>query len=742
MMNKLSENTGPVPEFIQKLFGMLANDRLQDILSWGIDGTTFIVKDTNLFSKTILPKHFKHGNFASFVRQLNKYDFHKIRHNEDEVRLYGDQAWEFVHPQFLRGRKDLLPHIKRKTSNYKPKKLQRESSFAFNQQQFQQQEGHAKTLEEIRDVGLHLQRQIDQLCQSRRVIEERILEMEQNDSQIMSELSNLNTSLKQKDDLIKEFVDLMKSSRSRLYHQTAGTHCNDQELQKDFNQLLEKFHNIYSMESSSSNSNKRIDQNFNEQQRTGLGKPLHKSLRRVQTQKPSSIPMESDTITAAAAAANMNAGSLIGSPVKTADGLAFVTLGRLSANMAVRDNKPAIEIMAADQTPTIASSTKSTTSTSYVNGRIQGLKRKQPDDTVKTTEATTSLTTKVDCTSPFTPTTAAGDLTSSNNGWTVPPRILLVDDDSVYRDLSGKLLKVFGCTIDLAKDGTEALKKMGLEKYDLILMDIVMPKMDGISATRNIRQYDALTPIISMTSNFSHNDILQYIGSGMTDILPKPFSKRTLFQMLDKYCAHLKAIQQVHGIDITLAHAAALPPVALDDISSVFFIDNTTATTANNKREDNDGHFPVKTPKDHDDKTGSSHNVSAGTTSTATTANTINNAITTTTNVFPLAPYPYPVTMNSVSADDGLNTSSNSMHDKKEAIPNGHVYFDMPKVTFWPQQTAQQHHPPPAIVPTTAGKFQWAVPTTVNEIQSGAFPVGPPSNPKLANESNKKPKLL
>ncbi|OAD67023.1 SSK1 signal transduction response regulator, partial [Phycomyces blakesleeanus NRRL 1555(-)] len=97
--------------------------------------------------------------------------------------------------------------------------------------------------------------------------------------------------------------------------------------------------------------------------------------------------------------------------------------------------------------------------------------------------------------------------------WTVPPRVLLVDDDSVYRDLSGKLLQVIGCTIDLAKDGVEAIGKMGAEKYDLILMDIMMPNLDGISATRNIRQYDALTPIISMTSNFTDNDIMQYIGS-------------------------------------------------------------------------------------------------------------------------------------------------------------------------------------------------------------------------------------
>lgn len=54
--------------------------------------------------------------------------------------------------------------------------------------------------------------------------------------------------------------------------------------------------------------------------------------------------------------------------------------------------------------------------------------------------------------------------------WTTPPRVLLVDDDSVYRDVSGRMLNMIGCSIDLAKDGLEALQKMSLEKYDLILM--------------------------------------------------------------------------------------------------------------------------------------------------------------------------------------------------------------------------------------------------------------------------------
>ncbi|KAI0761396.1 CheY-like superfamily, partial [Irpex lacteus] len=117
--------------------------------------------------------------------------------------------------------------------------------------------------------------------------------------------------------------------------------------------------------------------------------------------------------------------------------------------------------------------------------------------------------------------------------WTVPPKVLLVDDDVVCRRLSSKFLQVFGCFIDVAVDGIGAVNKMNLEKYDLVLMDIVMPKLDGVSATSLIRQFDHLTPIISMTSNSKPNEVVKYYSSGMNDILPKPFTKDDLLQKLE-----------------------------------------------------------------------------------------------------------------------------------------------------------------------------------------------------------------
>ena len=59
---------------------MLEDTSFSHVVSWGPQGDCFVVKDMNEFTKTILPRMFKHSNFASFVRQLNKYDFHKVRH--------------------------------------------------------------------------------------------------------------------------------------------------------------------------------------------------------------------------------------------------------------------------------------------------------------------------------------------------------------------------------------------------------------------------------------------------------------------------------------------------------------------------------------------------------------------------------------------------------------------------------------------------------------------------------------
>ncbi|KAF5323855.1 hypothetical protein D9611_008398 [Ephemerocybe angulata] len=105
----------PMPstsDFVKKLYKMLEDPTFQSVVSWGPQGDCFVVKDMNEFTKSILPRMFKHSNFASFVRQLNKYDFHKVKNTDDNQ--FGEHSWTFRHPDFHADRRDALENIKRK----------------------------------------------------------------------------------------------------------------------------------------------------------------------------------------------------------------------------------------------------------------------------------------------------------------------------------------------------------------------------------------------------------------------------------------------------------------------------------------------------------------------------------------------------------------------------------------------------------------------------------------------------
>mmetsp|Transcript_22545 Transcript_22545/g.40613 ORF Transcript_22545/g.40613 Transcript_22545/m.40613 type:complete len:270 (-) Transcript_22545:3982-4791(-) len=95
--------------FLRKTYSMLCNSALLHIVRWSDDGESFSIINTNDFCEQILPQYFKHSNFASFVRQLNMYDFHKIKVEG------ADHA--FKHHLFKRDAVDLLVLIRRKTND-------------------------------------------------------------------------------------------------------------------------------------------------------------------------------------------------------------------------------------------------------------------------------------------------------------------------------------------------------------------------------------------------------------------------------------------------------------------------------------------------------------------------------------------------------------------------------------------------------------------------------------------------
>ncbi|KAH3680031.1 hypothetical protein WICPIJ_008444, partial [Wickerhamomyces pijperi] len=115
-LSNASSTTSGSTDFVKKLFLMLEDNSYSKIVRWTDKGDSFVVIDNNEFTKEILPKHFKHSNFASFVRQLNKYDFHKVKQSSEEKQSneYGEGAWEFKHNDFRRHDREALDTIKRK----------------------------------------------------------------------------------------------------------------------------------------------------------------------------------------------------------------------------------------------------------------------------------------------------------------------------------------------------------------------------------------------------------------------------------------------------------------------------------------------------------------------------------------------------------------------------------------------------------------------------------------------------
>jgi signal transduction histidine kinase/CheY-like chemotaxis protein len=126
---------------------------------------------------------------------------------------------------------------------------------------------------------------------------------------------------------------------------------------------------------------------------------------------------------------------------------------------------------------------------------------------------------------------------------TKPLKVLLVEDNKINQKLAFKFLEKLGYDADLAEDGIEAVIAVKEENYDLIFMDMQMPNMDGIEATKEIRQIfstDELK-IVAMTANVFKEDKQKCLDSGMDDFIPKPINLNLLATIIGRSYDELEA---------------------------------------------------------------------------------------------------------------------------------------------------------------------------------------------------------
>jgi signal transduction histidine kinase/CheY-like chemotaxis protein len=127
---------------------------------------------------------------------------------------------------------------------------------------------------------------------------------------------------------------------------------------------------------------------------------------------------------------------------------------------------------------------------------------------------------------------------------TPPPRVLLVEDNVTNQEVAASFLKKLGVSVDVAGNGRECLHALASFPYDLVLMDVQMPEMDGFEATRRIRQSEIqvlnpFLPIIAMTAHAMTGDREKCLDAGMDDYLSKPIELESLAGMLKKWLINM-----------------------------------------------------------------------------------------------------------------------------------------------------------------------------------------------------------
>jgi DNA-binding response OmpR family regulator len=133
-------------------------------------------------------------------------------------------------------------------------------------------------------------------------------------------------------------------------------------------------------------------------------------------------------------------------------------------------------------------------------------------------------------------------------------RILLVDDESAIREQLGAMLTSQRYIVESVADGEKALERIYDQPYDLIILDIMLPKLDGLAVLREVREAKIGTPVLMLTARGEIGDKIKGLDQGADDYLAKPFSAAELLArvraLLRRASEHGKPVLEVKGIQL------------------------------------------------------------------------------------------------------------------------------------------------------------------------------------------------
>ncbi|KAF8247699.1 hypothetical protein K440DRAFT_681743 [Wilcoxina mikolae CBS 423.85] len=456
---------------------MLEDPTHSNVVRWSQSGDSFIVVDTNDFTKNILPQHFKHSNFASFVRQLNKYDFHKIKNTEEGSG--SGEGWQFKHPEFTKDSKDNLDNIRRKAPASRKQQQQFDESGSAQIEQLQ--EGFRQMRESQQTLNEKMQKFQDQTGNAYQ------------DMQLA--MSSQAVYIHQHEEIIKRLLSVLSDLSAQvraLKHDGSTTNGPMSAVHQEEGVSPGETGGMASAAASPDNPQ-------------GNGSPLQQAQRLMEGYRNLQRP----SIQAGIDQFHMTHHE---HPDGGYDG-GYSQNGQMMNSM---NGVHGVDQTGQHMFPGMGNTFNNN---GQPPGQVQWQETPPPQQGSGGNSAMGTPGRSAPTRKRSTPNTPH---------WRQAPRVLLVEDDPTCRRIGSKFLSSAQCVVDVADDGLIAVNKMNRKTYDLVLMDIMMPNLDGCSAAALIRQFNADTPIIAMTSNIRRDDINNYFNNGMNDVLPKPFTKEDL----------------------------------------------------------------------------------------------------------------------------------------------------------------------------------------------------------------------